>query len=293
MANENHSEAQPSEIVGRVPIGAQPNATELLEPTNSALNVPSELAQAAPAWGAPLGEQWLDMAPPQFCTVSFVIVATIPLQAVGAMAWPTDLASDGWHCIDQRNRLFDVVAVARGQVKRQWHAAGIGEQVDLTARLAPIDGTWAGFRTRAEGTQVATVDQKTAEIDALVEAEPIEEQFMDAWPYAGQAPPPQAPPARHTATATHLLWEVFPGDTCFQNEQNAGENFAVIDGWPSAFGSRRMRRQIRANGFPKMIRQQWTGHEAPPLAMQLTPEERFRHYYIDPSGIGQGSCGFC
>jgi hypothetical protein len=43
MANQNHCQAQPSEIAGWVAIGPQPHATELLEPTNGPLNVPAEL----------------------------------------------------------------------------------------------------------------------------------------------------------------------------------------------------------------------------------------------------------
>src|SRR5690349_11149312 len=107
MANQNHRKPQPSKVIDRVTIRPQPHAPELLHPTEGPLNVPAELAQAAPVGSTPLCEHRFNVAMTQFRAVPFVIVAAIALQAVGTTTWPSDLSGDGRHRIEQRHGFRD------------------------------------------------------------------------------------------------------------------------------------------------------------------------------------------
>lgn len=287
MANQNHSKPQPSKIIGRVTIRPQPHAPELLHPTERPLNVPAEFTQAAPAGSTALSEQRFNVAMTQLRAVPFVIVAAIALQTVGTPTWPSDLSGDGRHRIEQRDGLRDIIAVGGGQMHRQRHSAGVGDQVDLTAGLATIHGTGASFCACAERSQMATVNQEAAEVDLFQEAQIVQETLVDVRPDAHTTPPTQPPPAGHAAAATHFLWQILPRDTGPQDEQNAGERFAVVDGRSPTFGAQRVWRQIGANGFPQVIGKKWSGHGRTSFAMQLTPEDRFRYYYINRNAFGQ------
>lgn len=47
--------------------------------------------------------------------------------------------------MQKRDELGDVVAVAAGQGDGEWDAGGVGDQVVLAARPAPVDGASSGL----------------------------------------------------------------------------------------------------------------------------------------------------
>lgn len=51
---------------------------------------------------------------------------------------------------------------------------------------------------------------------------------MEALPDLGLLPVPQAAPAGATAPVAQLTWQVLPGDAGPQNEENAGQNRAIV-----------------------------------------------------------------
>ena len=67
------------------------------------------------------------------------------------------------------------------------------------------------------GSHRATVDHRPGEIDLADNSQLVEEYFPDLLPHGGLLPVAQLPRTRHTATATHLLWKIFPGSACLQN----------------------------------------------------------------------------
>lgn len=73
--------------------------------------------------------------------VFVVVVAAVTEHDVGAVSRSAALAPYVRHCLEQWNELGDVVAVAAGQDDGERDAGGIGDQVVLTARPAPVDRT--------------------------------------------------------------------------------------------------------------------------------------------------------
>jgi hypothetical protein len=79
---------------------------------------------------------------------------------------------------------------------------------------------------------------------------------MDLIPDLGMEPGFEASPAGHTTATAHLLGQIFPRDTGLENEENPGEDFAIVQGWPPSFGTRRPLGKERFNLFPEIIRQE-------------------------------------
>src|SRR5262249_35174672 len=86
---------------------------------------------------------------------------------------------------------------------------------------------------------------------------------MHASPYPCALPITPAPPARHAAPAAQLLRDHLPGDTTFQDKDDAGERGAVRDAaWASTFGLGRLRWQDRRDDLPQPVADQWCTHAA-------------------------------
>jgi len=264
MTYQDHSQEKPTNVIGGIPIRPKADAPVLPEPTYCAFDVPAELSQSAAVLAAPLGDDRFDVSVAERGAISFVVVTTVALQAVGPIARSADAAGDWWHVVDQGNGLLHIVPVARSQMDRDRYACSVGEQVDLAAGLAPIDGAGASFRSSTHGTQVTAVDQETREVDFLEKAQMVEQELMDAWPDAGATPISEAAPTRHAAAAAHLLGEILPRDAGLENEDNAGESPAIVEEWSSAFWMRRMRWQKQPNEFPQVVGKQWPSHGTPP-----------------------------
>jgi hypothetical protein len=80
-------------------------------------------------------------------------------------------------------------------------------------------------------------------------------------PDTAALPIPQATPAGDARAAAHLLGEHLPGDAASQDEDDAGQAGAVIDGRPAAAaGSGLVPREEGFDNFPKFIGDQGTGH---------------------------------
>ena len=142
MANQDHSQKQPTNIVGWVAVGPQAHPAVLFEPTKSSFNVPPEPSKSTTVFAAPLRDDWFDVPAPEFLPITFVVVAPVPLQPIGARARSANLPGDRRDVIDQGNRFCHIVPVGRCQMDRDRHASSVGEQVDFAAGFAPIDGPW-------------------------------------------------------------------------------------------------------------------------------------------------------
>jgi hypothetical protein len=70
-------------------------------------------------------------------------VAAIAQHHIEAAPGPAGLAAHGWHGLEQRDQLGDIVAVSAGQGCGERDTGRVGDQMVLTARPAPVDGTSA------------------------------------------------------------------------------------------------------------------------------------------------------
>jgi hypothetical protein len=260
MADKHSSQLPEGRSEFRSPFVPNAQAPELFEPTDRPLNEPSEYPQLAAMLPAPFPQHRLDTTTTQFLPIVLIVVSTVSLQSFRTLSWPTYLARDGRHLVDQSNGFQVIIAVSRGQSQGDGHALRIGQQVRFATELAPIYWTGACLRSAADRPKVRAVDEEALEVQLLAETQMLQEQQPDLGPDAGGRPITQTPPAGHTATATHFLRKVFPGDAGPENEDNAGKGLAIIEEGPSPFGMSGMLGEERLNELPEMVGQKWLGH---------------------------------
>jgi hypothetical protein len=91
----------------------------------------------------------------------------------------------------------------------------------------------------------------------------IEQQMMKLKPNAGFHPFVQASPAGHSRAAAHFLGQVFPGNACLENEEDACEAFSIVESWPAARSSTSFvggSRQQRRNQIPELVSDKKASH---------------------------------
>ena len=113
----------------------------VVQPGEGALDDPADAAEAGAVLGLAMSDLRFDVAGTKFAAVLVVVVATVGGDPVGASAWPADLAAHGWHPLDQRHQLCDVVAVAAGDRPGERDPGRVYEKVML--------GTVSGSINRA------------------------------------------------------------------------------------------------------------------------------------------------
>lgn len=118
---------------------ADAQAAEPVQVGEGALDNPPLGSESGAVFGAASRDQWLHAERADEAAVLVVVVAAVTEHDVGAAPWPTALAADGWHCLEQRDELGDVVAVAAGQGDGERDAGGVGDQVVLAARSTSVD----------------------------------------------------------------------------------------------------------------------------------------------------------
>ena len=80
-----------------------------------------------------------DAALPDEAAVLVVVVAAVGDEAVGPPSGAADAAAYGWHPIEKRQELGDIVAVAAGERPGQRDAAAVYEEMLLAAAATPVD----------------------------------------------------------------------------------------------------------------------------------------------------------
>lgn len=90
-------------------------------------------------FGAASRDQWLHAERTDQAPVLVMAVAAVPEHDVGALSRPAALAPHGRHCLEQWDELGDIVAVPTGQSDGERDAGGVGDQVVLAARPAPVN----------------------------------------------------------------------------------------------------------------------------------------------------------
>ena len=116
-----------------VALVADPEAAEVVQVREAALDDPALLAQPRAVLGLAPRDDRLDPARPQQPPILVEVIAAIGEQPVGLLARSTGLACDGAgvQVVEQRQQLGDVVAVAAGQCDRERDAGRVDEEMVL------------------------------------------------------------------------------------------------------------------------------------------------------------------
>lgn len=123
----------------RTYLGADAQAFELVQPGESALDHPADLAQTGPVRDAAARDLRRDPVPVQQSAVLVVVVATVGEQPARATPRSASSAADVGDRLDERQELGDVVPVSASQRHCQGCAVPVDEDVMFAARTAPID----------------------------------------------------------------------------------------------------------------------------------------------------------
>jgi hypothetical protein len=128
-------------VDGGVALVADPQAAEVVQVGEAALDDPALLAQPGAVGDAAAGDEGLDAARPQDAPVLFEVVAAVAQQPVGLLARPAAFAlhGPGVQLIQQRDELGDVVAVAARQSDGQRDAGRVDQQMVFAAGAGTID----------------------------------------------------------------------------------------------------------------------------------------------------------
>lgn len=116
-----------------VALVADPEAAEVVQVREAALDDPALAAQAGAVLDSAAGDDGLDAPRPEQPAVLVVVIAAIGQDEIGLLAGPAGLASDrpGVQVIQQRDELGDVVAVGARQRDGERDAGRVDEEVVL------------------------------------------------------------------------------------------------------------------------------------------------------------------
>jgi hypothetical protein len=89
---------------------------------------------------------------------------------------------------------------------------------------------------------MGSVDDEPLKIDLVGMTQVSQQDLMDLIPDARGLPVAQAVPAGHATATAHLLRQVLPRQAGLEDEDDPGEDFAIVQEGASALGLRGMRR---------------------------------------------------
>ena len=120
-------------------VGADEEAAAVVQPGEGAFDNPAVSAEARAVLGLAASDDRLHAPLPDEPAVFVVVVAAVSDQGPRPAAWPSGPASDGWHPLEQFDKLGDVVAVAGGERPGERHPAAVYEQVVFATAAASVD----------------------------------------------------------------------------------------------------------------------------------------------------------
>jgi len=121
-----------------------PQAAELVQPTDCSFHHPAKDAQPAAVFGVALGDAGFDPSFGQLLPVRPGVICPVCEDFPGASCGVTDLPSDRRDRIDQRDQLRHIVAVAPREANGKRNAFRIRDEVVLGAAFPAIHGAGTG-----------------------------------------------------------------------------------------------------------------------------------------------------
>ena len=96
-------------------VGADEEATAVVEPGEGALDDPAVTAEPRAVLGPAASDDRLHTALPDEAAVSVVVIAAIGDQHPRSASWPANAAANRRHAVEELEQLGDVVAVTTGE----------------------------------------------------------------------------------------------------------------------------------------------------------------------------------
>jgi hypothetical protein len=124
---------------------ANAQSTELMQPSNRALNDPTIDAQATPMAGIPFRRNWLDAHLAQQPTQWLRVITPIPLHPLRTASRSSAFAPHGRNCFDQGQQLGDIIRIGTRQNGRQGNALRIRNEVVFAPRFGFVGWIRACF----------------------------------------------------------------------------------------------------------------------------------------------------
>ena len=131
------------DVIAYLPTDAQ--ATEPVQVGESSLDDPALGAKTGAVLGTAAGDLRLHAEVPDQAAVLVVVVAAVGQHHIRAAPGPAAFAPHRRHGLQERDQLSDVVAVAASQGRGERNTRGVGDQVMLAARPAPVDRASSGL----------------------------------------------------------------------------------------------------------------------------------------------------
>src|SRR5271157_3952490 len=110
---------------------ANPEATILMQPGQSAFHNPTRFSKAAPMWTSWLPKQGLYQSPSQLLLMRRRMIGCVTLKHFWPSLGPTPLAADRWNSIHQRQHRRHVVAVRLRDMDRKGNPLSICDEMVL------------------------------------------------------------------------------------------------------------------------------------------------------------------
>ena len=142
----------------RTPFITNSQPTKLMQPGKGTLNYPTSLAQTTAISSSSFSQQRFDIQKSQSKSVWLRIISAITLNNIGSFSRSSLFASYWRNCLNQREKLGNIMTISTGNFGCKRHSVSIGNYMVLTAVFASIRRVWACFlppktaRTDAEST---------------------------------------------------------------------------------------------------------------------------------------------
>ena len=123
---------------------AHEQALEVMQPGEGALDDPAHAPEPGAVLGLAASDHRLHALLADEPAVLVVVVAAVGDERIRAEARPADDAAHGWHFVEQRDQLGDVVAIAAGERPGERDPAAVDQEVVL----GPVSGSINRARAR-------------------------------------------------------------------------------------------------------------------------------------------------
>jgi len=122
-----------------------PQATELMQPTDGAFHHPAIDSQAAAMRFPATGNAGRDSHFAKSLTIRFAVIGAIGIEFLKSIAWRTGFPLDRGHTIHQFQQLGNVMTVGRRGQRDNRNAISIGEDMMLGTGFTTVHGAGTGF----------------------------------------------------------------------------------------------------------------------------------------------------
>src|SRR6185437_14688031 len=150
------------------------------------------------------------------------------------------------------------------RIPRQRDAVGVYQDVLFDAGTTAIRRVFATSLDTAEGAGEGTVGSRPRPVNEAGIVQACEQDLDELEPNAGLLPGLQPTPTGHAAATAHLDGEILPRNAGFEDEEDAGEGLAILQGLSTGIAETTWLGwwQQGMEDVPQFIGNQWFGHDS-------------------------------